>query len=60
MLHPRSVRSVINHQAEVNDPYLVVSHADHKVVRLDISMQMVRLVELLQTFEGLESYILQR
>ena len=54
-----TIRSVINHQAEVNDSHLVVSHADHKVVRLHISMQVVHLVELLQTFEGLESYILQ-
>ncbi len=52
-------RPVIDHQAEVNDSHLVVTRAYHEVIRLHISMQVKRLVELLQTIKGQQSYLFQ-
>lgn len=52
-------RSIIDHQAEVNDSHLVVARAYHEVIRLHISMQVKPLVELIQAIKGLQSYFFQ-
>jgi hypothetical protein len=55
-----AIRHVINHQAKVNDSHLVVTPAYHEVVRLDVSMQVVILVEIMQTIKSLDSYVFER
>jgi uncharacterized protein YjiK len=52
-----TIRLVIDNQAEVNNSHLIISQAYHEVVRLHISMQVERLMNLLQAIKGLESDI---